>query len=106
VNNLPFDIGESEIPAGVSVGEFLVIDSHEVENGGMEVVKVNGFVFSVVAVVVSRSVNRARFDPATGHEHGKTVRVVIATVISLSGGGTSEFAAPEDEGFIEEAPLF
>ena len=46
------DVGEAEVAAGVVIGEFLVVDAHEVEDGGVEVVEVDGLVFGVVAVVV------------------------------------------------------
>lgn len=36
------DVGEAEAAAVVFVGEFFVIETEEVEDGGMEVVYVNG----------------------------------------------------------------
>ena len=52
VDDFSFYVGEAEVAAGVAVGEFLVVDAHEVEDGGVEVVEVDGFVFGVVAVVI------------------------------------------------------
>lgn len=55
-HHLAVDVGETEVAAGVVVGELFVIESHEVEDGGVEVVDV-GLVFDgLVAVFVGGSV--------------------------------------------------
>ena len=46
------DVGEAEVAALGSVGEAGVFDAHEVEDGGVEVVDVDGVFGDVVAEVV------------------------------------------------------
>ena len=46
------NISEPEISTGVAVGEFFVINAHEMEDGGVEVMDVDRFVFGIVSVVV------------------------------------------------------
>ena len=41
MNDMPVDIGETEIPAGVSIGQVFVIKPHEVKDGGVEIVDVH-----------------------------------------------------------------
>ena len=54
----------------------------------------------------------AGFGSAAGHEGGEGLRVVIATGLTAEGrvgfnhGGAAEFAAPDDESFVEEAVAF
>lgn len=41
VDDFAVDVGEAEIAAGVLVGEALVIEAEEVEDGGVQVVEVD-----------------------------------------------------------------
>ena len=83
-----------------------MVDAHEVKDGSVEVVEVDGFFFGVVAVVVGRAVNGAWFDTAASHEHGEAVWIVVTSVFALGGWGAPEFAAPKNESFVEKAALF
>src|SRR3954454_13583674 len=38
VHHVALDVGEAEVAAGVAVGEALVVEAHELEDGGVEVV--------------------------------------------------------------------
>ena len=101
------DVGEAEVSALGAVGEFFVVEAEEVEDGGVEVVDVD-FVFDgVEAEFVGFSVGEAAFDAASGEDHGEGVGVVVSAVVAeLVHGGAAEFAAPDDEGFVEHAALF
>ena len=55
-----------------------VIDSEEVEHGGMQVADVDDIVDRVVTHLVGGPVRDASFDSAAGHPHGKALDVVIA----------------------------
>lgn len=114
-DDFPVDVGEAEVATTVSVGEFFVIEAHEVEHGGVEVVDVD-FVFNGgKAEVVGCSVHVTTFHAAPCHPGGEAVVVVIAA-IDLAGVGAffghfndgrpAKFSAPEDEGFVEESALF
>lgn len=95
------DVGESEVSAAVAVGEACVVESELVEDGGPEVVH-GAFVFGgVVAVFVGGAVDGAAFEAAAGHEDGEAVGVVVASGAALGEGGASEFAGPDDDGFVE-----
>ena len=42
MNNVAVDVSEAAVDAVLADGELLMIDSHEVKNGGVEVVAVGG----------------------------------------------------------------
>ena len=46
------DVGEAEVAALEFVDEFLVIDAHEMEHGGVEVVDVHGTIEDVVSELI------------------------------------------------------
>jgi hypothetical protein len=52
MDHLSFNIREPEIAASIAIGEFLVVNPHQVENRRMKIVKVNRLVFCIVAIVV------------------------------------------------------
>ena len=73
------DVGETEITAGVAVGELFVVEAEEVKNGGVEVVDVNDFFDGSEAEIIGGAVNISSFDTTAGEHHGESVGVVIAT---------------------------
>lgn len=60
------DVGQPVIASVVAVGEFFVIEAHEVENGGVEVVHVDFTAGDADAVFVGGTVDEAGFDAAAG----------------------------------------
>lgn len=111
MNDMSVHIGEAEVASGVVVGEALVIEAQEMENGGLKVVDVNLSLSDVEAEVVGFTVG-AGLGAAAGHEGGEGLRVVIASRFATQGwigfdhGSAAEFATPDDEGFVEEAVAF
>ncbi|MFM1944913.1 MAG: hypothetical protein RI897_3895 [Verrucomicrobiota bacterium] len=103
-----FDAGEFHIEALVSVGEALVIDTEEVEHGGVEVTDVDDIFDGVIAEFIGSAVGGAGLDTAAGEPHGEALDVVVASFAAffLGHGGAAEFAAPDDEGVVEQAALF
>lgn len=108
MNDMSVHIGEAEVASGVVVGEALVIEAQEMENGGLKVVDVNLSLSDVEAEVVGFTVG-AGLGAAAGHEGGEGLRVVIASRFATQGwigfdhGSAAEFASPDDEGFIKKA---
>ena len=66
----------------------------------------DGILLRVVAVVVGGAELNTWLRPAAGHEHRETVGIVVAPVFSLRRGRAPEFATPEDESILKQAPLF
>ena len=57
---MPLDVGEPEIAALMAVGEALVVDAHEVEDGGLQIVDVDGVPRDFVAEVAGLADDAAR----------------------------------------------
>ena len=111
MDDVAVDVGEAEVAAGVVVGEAFVVEAQKVEDSGLEVVDVDFFVDDVEAEVIGFSVG-AGFGAAAGHEGGEGLRVVVASGfaaergVGFDHGGAAEFAAPDNEGFVEETVTF
>ena len=106
---LPVDVREAVIPAGMPEGQLRVIDAHEMQDGGMEVVDGDGVLHGVVSVVVSGTVGEGRFDAAAGEPHREAVGIVVAAIAQPAFGavlvfehrGAAEFAAAHDQRVVE-----
>ena len=46
LNHVSMDVSQPIVPPGIAVGEFLVIQSHEMEDGCLEVMDVNSLIDS------------------------------------------------------------
>src|SRR5688572_5544129 len=92
-------------------GETLMIDAELVEESGVKVVHADGFIGDVVSEIVGRSIHGAAFEAAAGNPHREAARMVVAPIvvrreITLAIDGPAEFAAPDDEGVVEQPALF
>ncbi len=85
-----------------------MVDSQEVEEGGVEIADVDDVLHRVVAEFVGLTIAEAGFDAASGHPHGESFDVVVTTgsAFPLKHGRAAKFAAPDDEGVFEKAALF
>lgn len=99
-------IGEPQVAAAEAVGELFVVEAHEVEDGGPEVIDGADVFGGVVAELIGGAVDVAAFDAATGHPDGKAVGIVVAAVGALGEGRATEFAGPDDERAVEQAAGF
>src|SRR5581483_8795896 len=125
INHVAVDIGQAEAAALIQIGQAFVVDAEQMEHRGLEIVDVDGSgsklafirmkhvasgIGDIIAIIVGAPVSDARFDTAAGHPNAKTTRVMVATVIvfgefALGVAGASEFAAPNDQSFIEHSAL-
>jgi hypothetical protein len=110
LDDVSSDVGEPVVAALVAEGEAFVVDTHGMEESGVEVVHVNGIADDIVAEFVGFPVDEAFLEATASHPHGEAAGVVIASEVvladvALAVGRATEFAAPDDEGFVEEAAL-
>ena len=100
------DAGQALVESSVVVGKFFEIQPHEEENGGVQVADVVSVDDGFVAEFVSFTVVGPGFDPGSCHPEGEALGVVVASAIAaLVHRLPAEFAAPDDERFLEEAAL-
>lgn len=69
-DQLAVDVGETEIPALVAEGEFLVVEAELVEQRGLEIVDADRILGGTVVEFVGLAVGVARLETATGDSHG------------------------------------
>ena len=108
--NFTVHIGEAEIAALETMRQLGVIEAEEMQDRGMQIVDVNFAFGGEETEIVCRAVANAGFDAAPGHPNGIAVRMMIAAdfgwlEIALHHWRAAEFAAPNDERFVEKAAL-
>ena len=67
LTTVPADVGQAEFAALELVGELRVVESHQVQDRGVEVVDFDGIFDDVVAEIVGPAERDARLDAAAGH---------------------------------------
>ena len=100
------DVGEAAVDAVLADGEAFVIDTHEVEDGGVEVVAVGGALEGLVAPFVALSVRGTSLNARAEHPGDEGSAVVVATVAALREGGAAELGSPNEESVVEQAASF
>ena len=111
LDDLPVDVREAEMPSLKFKGELLMVNSEQMQDRGLEVVDVDFVVNGIKADIIGSSVGDAGFNASSSHPSGKGVGVMVTTPafavlhVALEKRSTTEFAAPDDEGFIEHAAL-
>lgn len=108
---LGFDPCKLLIQALKLVGELFVINAHAMKNRCVKVVDMNGIFSDVVTEIISFTIRDTRLGAASRHPHAEVFGMVISAVIifgksTLGVNGSTKFAAPYYEGFIEKAALF
>ena len=74
------DIGETKVTASVAVGEPLVIDSHQMQYRGMQIVSRDWVLNGLEAELIGRPINGPTLDSATRHPKGKAPVIVVAAL--------------------------
>ena len=110
MDDFSVDIRQAEIPACVSIGQFLVVETEKVENGGLQVVDVDPVFHCPEAEVIGCSMDVSTLNPSACQPRG-IAPVVVVTSVDLAGIGSflwqlhgrcsPEFAAPDNQGLIE-----
>lgn len=104
-------VSESKIAAGVMPGEPRMVEAHEFEQCGVQIVYMDAIFDGAVAEFIGAAIGHAAADATTGEPYGKTVMIVITSGwIAASDGNfnsrcTSEFSATQHECVIEDSAL-
>ena len=69
MTDLSMNVRESEIPAGVAVSQCFMIQPHQMQQSGMQIVHMHGFVDCVHAELVGLTVSKATLNPTTRQKH-------------------------------------
>src|SRR5262245_33039769 len=90
-------IGQAEVAAAEAIGQLLVIQAEQMENGRMQVVEVADVLDGVNAQLVGRSVHGAALDAAARQPDAETLGMMIAAIASRGVGSPAKLARPEDQ---------
>ena len=101
VHNFSVDVCQAKVTTAVTVRELFVVETHEVQYGGMEIVHVHAILYGGTAELVCRTVGESGFHSTAGHPDGESVVVMVAAFLTLRSRRATELAAPDDESFIE-----
>ena len=97
------DVGETEVAAAVAIGQTLVVEAHQVENGGVQIVDVNASFDGVVAEVVGGAVDVAALDAAARQPHREAVAMMIPAGGPFAHRRAAKLAAPDHQRVVEQA---
>ncbi len=102
-DDLTADIGEAMITSVVAEGELFVIETEQVEEGGVQIVHVDLAIHGEVPEVVGGAPREPGFHATPGQPGGEAAGIVIATgSILFRVRRATEFSAPPYEGVFEE----
>lgn len=107
LQDVPVHVCQSAIDAILSDGQPGVIDSQQMQDGGVDIVDLSGVIAieGFVAPFVGVSAGDATTDSTATEPVGKDIRVMVTSSGPLGGGHASEFCCPEDDGVIQESAL-
>ena len=89
----PVDVGQAEIAAGIAIGQALVVQAEQVEDGGVQVVIVHLVFDRGEAELIGPAVGDAALDAAAGQPDGIPLGVVVAPVDPFGVWRPPEFGA-------------
>ena len=99
----PMNIRQTEISSAVAERQFGMIQAHQMQNCGMQVMDIHPVFDGVNSDVIGRTVSQSPLDTAPRHPDRKPGMVVIPTLGSLGGGSATEFAPPQDQGLVQHS---
>jgi hypothetical protein len=100
---LAADISKSFIASVMPIGEALVIEAEQVQDGGVNVVNVGEAFRGAEADRIGGADDLASLDPAAGEPHREAVRIVISARGSFGHRRSAELTAPDNQGRIQKA---
>src|SRR5690349_7412143 len=77
------NVGQPKIAPAVAIRELLVVQSHLVQNRGVQIMHVNGILDHAEAEVVRPAVDEAAFESASRKQHSEAQMIVIAAALYL-----------------------
>ena len=85
------------------IGELEAVESHQVQDAGVDVVDVGPLFDGIQAQFIGCTDGLTTLDSASGHPHGESGRVVIAAISLLAHRRATKLAAPHHQGLVEQS---
>lgn len=100
-------VGQPALNAVVVEAESLVVESHEVEQGGIEVINGGGIDRGFKSKLIALAVAETFPNAGTCHEAGKRIGIVVAArSVGLEERHTTKLGAPNYQRVIQQTPPF
>lgn len=107
MNDVAMDVGEPTLQTIVIKGQSLMIQAHQVQEGGVEVVQARRMFFGFEPESIAATVTVSFSDACPSQKTGEGVWVVVAPgTISLKKGHAPKFRAPYDQSVFQQSALF
>ena len=87
-------IGQAKVAASVAERQALMIESHQVQNSGMQIVEVNFILHSIVSIVIRLAIGQARPHATTCHPDAKPMWIVVTSIGIFGSRSAAKFSAP------------
>lgn len=87
-------------------GQTFMVESEQMENGGMQIIDVNLPIDAEIPEVIGGAMRHSALDPTPGHPHRESMMIVFAAISILSMRCSSEFSSPKNERVVEQAAGF
>ena len=105
------DIRQPEVTALMSKGQLLVIDTHQVQDGGIQIMNVDRVLGDVVGKVIRLTVLEPSPNTPASHPHRPASGMMITAVIlsserALAVHGAAKFSTPDHQRVIQHTPAF
>jgi hypothetical protein len=88
----------------MSERELFVMNSKQGKNRGVKIMDVDFVVHSEEPVVIRRAVCEAAFDASAREPHRESLRIMVAPILSLCRGRSTEFASPNHQSIVKHSP--
>ena len=98
------DIRQAEVPPLEAEVKPFVIDTHQVQHGGVDIMDWNRLFNGVVTELIRVTVTDTTLDATAGHPHGKSLHVVV-TAAALGHGCAAKLGSKNNKGFIQHSSL-
>ena len=106
VNHLAVDVSGPIIATAVVIRQLFVVQPQLVTEGGNHVRNTDSIDDALVPKIIRFTIDQAWLETASGEPEGERISVVVAARPVLCGWQAAKFAGPDDQGLIEQAPLF
>src|SRR5690349_2536570 len=97
----PMDIRQAEITPAVAIGQPFMIEPHQVQDRGMQIMDMNAVLRRMPTELIRRAIGHSAADTTACEPHGESKRMMLAAIVSFGSRSTAELAAPHNQRIFE-----
>ena len=100
VNDFSTYVRQAFLATLMEIGQGLVIETHHMQDGCMDVVEVDAILDRFEAKFIGRPVTHTTLDTRSRKPHGKSIGIVVSPrrVLAFAERHSTEFASPDNQG--------